>query len=243
MFLVLFLVATFLGALVSGLAGFAMGVVMLGIFAHILAPAQSAALIVGYGLLTQSYGIWRLRRGLSWRRLAPFIIGGALGVPIGTMLLAHVAPSLLRSAVGVLMILYGVYGLASPASRPLRAGVPADAGIGVLNGLLGGLTGLTGIVITIWCQLRGWSLDATRSVFQPVSLATMVVGALAFGAAGLVSRETVNLYVLGLPALAAGLWVGFKLYGRLNARAFRKLVFALLVASGLGLVVPEWILR
>jgi uncharacterized membrane protein YfcA len=241
-FLLLFLVATFLGALVSGLAGFAMGVVMLAIWAHILTPAQSAALIVGYGLLTQSYGIWMLRRGLSWQRLAPFIIGGALGVPIGTMLLAHVAPAHLRSAVGVLMILYGIYGLVNPASRPVRAGVSADAGIGVLNGLLGGLTGLTGILIMAWCQLRGWSKDTTRAVFHPASLATMVVSAVAFGAAGLVTRETVNLFVLGLPALLAGLWVGFKLYGRLNEPAFRKVVFALLVASGLALVVPEWIL-
>ena len=34
----------------SAVAGFAMGVVLLGLWAHILAPAQSAALIVGYGL-------------------------------------------------------------------------------------------------------------------------------------------------------------------------------------------------
>jgi uncharacterized membrane protein YfcA len=94
-----------------------------------------------------------------------------------------------------------------------------------------------------WCQLRGWSKDATRAVFHPASLATMVVSAVSFGAAGLITRETVNLFVLGLPALLAGLWVGFKLYGRLNEPAFRKVVFALLIASGLALAVPEWILR
>ncbi|HEY4973574.1 MAG TPA: hypothetical protein VII41_08190, partial [Steroidobacteraceae bacterium] len=57
----LFLVSTFFGGAVSGLAGFAMGLVVSGVWLHILTPVQTAALIVGYGLLVQSYSIWKLR--------------------------------------------------------------------------------------------------------------------------------------------------------------------------------------
>ena len=53
----LFFVSTFVGGMVSGLAGFAMGLVVSGIWLHILTPVQTAALIVGYGLLVQSYSI------------------------------------------------------------------------------------------------------------------------------------------------------------------------------------------
>ena len=67
MVLGLFLVATFLGGVVAGLAGFAMGLVVSGIWLHILTPVQTAILIVGYGLLVQSYSIWKLRHALSWR--------------------------------------------------------------------------------------------------------------------------------------------------------------------------------
>src|SRR5215510_10964520 len=94
--LVLFLVAAFMGGFASGLAGFAMGFVVSGIWLHILTPVQTTTLIVGYGLLTQGYGVWKLRRALNWKALAPFIIGGALGVPIGTLLLTYVDPSYLR---------------------------------------------------------------------------------------------------------------------------------------------------
>ena len=56
--------------------------------------------------------------------------------------------------------------------------------------------------------------------------------------AGAVTAETAKLYVLGLPVLLVGLWSGFKLYGRLDDAAFRKVILLLLLVSGLALVVP-----
>jgi uncharacterized protein len=89
----LYLLATFLGGLTSGLAGFALGLVVSGIWLHIITPVQTAILIVGYGLFTQGYGIWKLRRSLSWHKAAPFIIGSAIGVPGGAMLLVYANPA------------------------------------------------------------------------------------------------------------------------------------------------------
>src|SRR3974390_3094495 len=83
----LFLFAAFLGGFASGLAGFAMGFVVSGIWLHILAPIQTTSLIVGYGLLTQGYGVWKLRHALAWKNIAPFIVGGTIGIPIGTVVL------------------------------------------------------------------------------------------------------------------------------------------------------------
>jgi uncharacterized protein len=238
-----FLLAAFLGGLASGIAGFAMGFVVSGIWLHIITPIQTTTLIVGYGLWTQGYGVWKLRHTLKWRQVAPFIIGGAIGVPIGTMLLTSINPAYLRTGVGVLLVLYSIYGLAQPAFKPIKAGVPADAGIGVLNGLFAGVTGLPGLIVTIWSQLRGWPKDVQRTVFQPVMLAAIVMNAVTLSLAGAVTTETVKLYVLGLPALLAGLWSGFKLYGKLDDAAFRKVILLLLLVSGLALIVPAWIFR
>jgi hypothetical protein len=75
--LALYLFATFIGGLVSGLAGFALGLVVSGIWLHILTPLQAAMLMAGYGIFTQGYGIWKLRHALSWRKAAPYIVGSA----------------------------------------------------------------------------------------------------------------------------------------------------------------------
>jgi uncharacterized membrane protein YfcA len=237
----LFLAATFFGGLTSGVAGFAMGLVVSGVWLHVLTPIQTAVLIAGYGLVTQSYGIWKLRHALSWRNVAPFIIGG---VPIGTLLLtSYVNPAYVRTGVGLLLVLYSVYNLARPTFEPVGSRAPIDVGVGILNGLLGGLTGLTGIIVAIWCQLRGWSKDVQRTVFQPVNLAAMVLSTVSLSIAGVITVETIKLYLLGLPLMLAGLWSGFKLYGKLNDAAFRKVILLLLLASGLSLIVPALILQ
>src|SRR5262249_9583296 len=93
----LFLSASFIGGVTTGLAGFALALVVSGIWLHIMSPIQTVTLIVGYNLVTQSYAIWKLRHALSWRRLAPFFVGGAVGIPIGTMLLTYVDPAYLRT--------------------------------------------------------------------------------------------------------------------------------------------------
>jgi uncharacterized membrane protein YfcA len=232
----LFLLAAFIGGFASGLAGFAMGFIVSGIWLHIITPVQTTALVVGYGLWTQGYGVWKLRHSLSWPNVAPFIIGGTIGVPIGTLLLTYVDPAYFRTGVGLLLIVYGIYGLAQPVFKPVQAETVADSCAGFLNGILCGLTGLPGFIITIWCQLRGWTKDVQRAVFQPVMLAAIVVTAISLSFTGAVTAETAKLYVLGLPALLAGLWLGFKLYGKLDEARFRRVVLVLLLFSGVSLI-------
>ena len=238
-----FLLAAFLGAVTTGVAGFAMGLVVSGIWLHILTPVQTVTLMVSYSVLLQGYGVWKLRHALDWRRVAPFIVGGTIGVPIGTVLLGHINAAHLRTAVGVVLLLYSIYYLARPALEPVQGGVPADIGIGFLNGLLGGLTGLVGIVVVIWSQLRGWPKDVQRTVFQPVIITTSAMTAAWLGASGAVTADTVKLFLLGLPMLLAGTWVGMRLYGRLDEAGFRRVVLVLLLLSGIFLVFPVSIFR
>jgi uncharacterized membrane protein YfcA len=238
MVLSLFLFGAFIGGLASGLAGFAMGVVVSGVWLHIIPPVQTTTLIVGYGLLTQGYAVWKLRHALNWRRVIIFIITGAIGVPIGTFLLTYFDPSFIRTGVGVFLVLYSTYSLARPVFRPVQAGRLTDAIVGFFNGMFGGLAGLPGIIVTIWCQLRGWPKDEQRAVFQPVNLANIAMSVVALSVAGTVTADVVKLYLFGLPLMLAGLWSGFKLYGHLDDAAFRKILLVLLLVSGLTLAVP-----
>ncbi|MFI4960416.1 MAG: sulfite exporter TauE/SafE family protein, partial [Hyphomicrobiales bacterium] len=61
--------------------------------------------------------------------------------------------------------------------------------------------------------------------------------------AGAYTAETIKLYLYGLPALAAGIWIGLKLYGKLDEAGFRKVILVLLLVSGLSLVVPMSMFR
>lgn len=69
-------------------------------------------------------------------------------------------------------------------------------------------------------------------------VAASALTAVSLIAAGTVTAETVELYLLGLPLLLAGVWLGLGLYGRLDEAAFRKVILLLLLVSGLMLIAP-----
>ena len=112
----------------------------------------------------------------------------------------------------------------------------ADSGIGFLSGIIGGTTGLAGILATVWCNLRGWPKDEQRTIFQPVGVAIFAMTLLWLGGSGSVTSDVVWLILLGLPALLVGAWLGLKLYGRLDETDFRRVVLALLLVSGIVLL-------
>jgi uncharacterized membrane protein YfcA len=235
----IFLLGTFAAAFVHGMVGFAFAIVAAGVWLHALPPAQATALIVAYALIVQGYAVWKLRHSLNASRLAPFVAGTVLGIPIGIATLRWASPTQLRVGAGAILVLYSVYSLArAPLPSAMNAGRVADTGIGVLNGALGGATGLAGLIPAIWTGLRGWTRDEQRAVFQPTAAATFVITILFLSGFGIITQESMRLFALGLPVLAAGSWLGWRYYGRLDEGLFRKAVLMCLLVSGLLLLVP-----
>jgi uncharacterized protein len=183
--LAIFLIGTFAAAFVTGLASFAFGMVAAGIWLFALTPVQTTTLIVAYALLVQGYSTWRLRRAIIPLRLLPFVIGSAVGIPAGIAILELASAVHLRTGVGILLIAFSLYNLLRPKMPDLKSvGRTGDASIGFLNGVLGGATGLGGILPTLWCVLRGWPRDEHRAVSQPTAVATFALSLLAFGGYG-----------------------------------------------------------
>ena len=234
--LAIFFIATFVGALVSGIAGFAFGLVASAIWLHVITPAQSAVLIAAFAIVNQGLSLWKLRHALQFSRLWPYLIGATLGIPMGAAVLSWASPSHMRAFVGVALVLFSIYSLARPKLPTVKGGKYADGIVGGVSGFVGGSTGLAGIPVVIWSTLRGWSKDEQRAVFQPVAIAIFAMVLVWFAGSGMVTAETVRLFVIGLPAVLLGMWLGLRLYGKLNEAAFRTVVLVLLLISGLSLL-------
>jgi hypothetical protein len=72
-------------------------------------------------------------------------------------------------------------------------------------------------------------------VVRPVCI--FLMSALWLGAKGTVTPETIKLFVIGLPFLLAGTWLGLRFFGRIDEAMFRKIVLALLFISGAVLII------
>src|SRR5262245_21355695 len=173
----LFLAATFAAALVAGVTGFAFALIAAAVWLHLLTPLQTVTLTIGYGLIVQGYGFWRMRHAFDWSRVWPYLAGGVPGIAIGVQVLRWANPVHLRMGIAVFLVLYAIYSLTRPALKPIEGGIAAEIAVGLFSGLLGSLAGFPGILIVIWCSLRGWTRDVQRAVFQPVSVGVLAISA------------------------------------------------------------------
>ncbi len=230
--------ATFVAALASGLAGFAFALIASGVYLHVLEPAAAVALVLAGSIATQAVTIFRLRAGIVWPRLWPFLVGGVIGVPIGTLLLDKLDATTFRLVIGLFLVAYSLFMLAVKHPPQITAGGrAADGAVGLIGGLMGGLAGLSGALPTVWCGLRGWSRDEQRGVYQPFIVAMQGLGLATLAGAGVVGADTWIAFAICLPGLLAGAFLGLALYSRVNDQGFRRIVLGLLLVSGLALLV------
>jgi uncharacterized protein len=230
-----------LGALLGGIAaggsGFAFGLAASSIWLHRIDPLHSAILITGCGTLLHLTTIWQQRQHVEIARLWPFVAGGVLGIPIGVRLLVFTDAGVMKAALGVFLLVFGTYALLSPRLHTIKGGGrPADAVIGFIGGVLGGIGGYSGVLPTIWTQLRGWPKEKARAVYQPY---VIIIQAIALVGIIWVTLDRAGLIMLAvvLPPLFFGTWIGWRLYSRLNDLHFRQALAVLLIASGLTLVI------
>lgn len=228
--------ATLVGAIAAGGAGFAFGLAASSIWLHRIDPLHSALLINVCGTMLHLTTIWPQRHHIEVKRLWPFVAAGLVGIPIGLRVLLIVDAEVLKMTLGVFLLVFGTYALLAPRLHTVKAGGrAADAVVGFIGGILSGLGGYSGVLPTIWTQLRGWPKATARAVYQPYIILIQVATV-----AGIVwatyDSGALTLVVLVLPPLALGTWIGWQLYGRLNDLRFRQGLAILLIASGATLV-------
>ena len=225
-----------LAGLVQGMTGFAYSIVALSFWAWTLAPEVAAPLAVLGALAGQLTSLFSVRRGFEWMRIAPFVLGGAVGVPMGVFVLHNIDPVRFRLVLGVVFTLYGVYGLAAPDAAKVKfGGRGLDALVGGIGGALGGLGGLSGSVPAIWTQLRGWKRDLRRATMQVYNIAMHCLTLTIFARTHALNATSWKLFGITAPLLLAASFYGTRVYRRVSEGGFAKLVLALIALSGLTL--------
>lgn len=225
------------GGFVSGLAGFGTALMALGIWLYILPPSLAVPLVLICSVVAQTATLPSMWRSFDLDLIWPFVIGGLAGVPIGTMLIAHTDPHIFKLSFGVLLLAFpmALYLQRTPMALSF-GGKAADAAIGFVGGILGGLAGLSGPIPILWASVRGWGKQARRGVFQTFNW-TVLTGALCLQlGAGLVGAEVMWLALIAFPGTILGAWLGTRVYHALNDQNFRDVVLGLLFLSGVVLL-------
>jgi uncharacterized protein len=225
------------GGFVSGLAGFGTALMALGIWLYVVSPDVAVQLVLICSVIAQTWTLPSIWRSIDFKLVTPFVVGGLVGVPIGTLLVAYADPRLFKLGVGILLLVFpaALYFQRTPVALTIGGRV-ADTGIGFAGGVLGGLAGLSGPVPILWASVRGWGKDERRALFQTFNWTILTAAFCVQAGSGMVARETLWLTLMVLPATIGGAWLGARAYHGLSDGNFRDVVLALLFVSGITLV-------
>lgn len=162
-----------------------------------------------------------------------------LGMPFGLLVLERADEQTLTAIIAVVVIAFAVLlwrGLRVPPNR-ITHGVA-----GFVAGVLSTSTSTSGPPIVIALSGRGLTPSAFRGTISAIFLVQGSVAMLAFALGGQITSGAFGVAAAGLPGLLLGSYVGEHGFKRLDAETFRRLVFAMLLLSGVvslvGALVP-----
>lgn len=229
-----------ISGLVQGLSGFAFGLIATSLWAWMMAPQQVVPLVVLGSLLGQCISILSVRNSISVARVSPFVVGGAVGVPLGAAVLHAMNAQAFRASVGVGLIVFCTLMLRADRLPKVKAGRPADGCIGFLSGTLAAACGMGGPPMTLWCALRDWDMTTQRATFQSFFIVIQVQVLAWYVGQGVIDRPLLSIFAVVAPVIVAASWIGSRLARRFSDRKFQRMVFLLLLASGLMLLAPTF---
>lgn len=225
----------FVAYLIRGIAGFGSGLVAVPLLSLVAPVTAVVPLVVSLDYIgSASQGMKNVDR-IAWREQAALVPFMLVGIASGLVLLWSLPAAVLGRALGIFVIAFAIYQwLPLP---PLRGSRLCATVFGVLGGLVGTVFGTGGPFYVMYLNLRALEKSAFRATFATNFLIDGGVRLAAYALMGLFRVALLVHLALALPIAAAGLYVGGRIHTDLPQRAFVHLIGALLLASGIGLLL------
>ena len=219
---------------VKGVIGMGLPTVAIGLLSSMMPPAQAAAILVLPSLVTN---VWQMLAGPHFvallRRLWPMMLGIVGGAWAGAGVITGGNSRLALTALGVVLIVYALIGLANVrlAVKPAwekYLGLP----VGLATGLVTGATGVFVLPAVPYLQALNLERDALiQALGLSFTVSTAAMG-VALAGAGVLAGELAGISLLALAGALIGMWGGAKLRARISAETFRRFFFLGLLLLG-----------
>lgn len=234
-----------LAGFAQGLSGFGFGLVAMSVWAWTIDPKLAAVMSVFGALTGQILTAFTVRRTFNIKQVLPFIIGGLMGIPIGTIILPHLNIYLFKLILGILLVVWCPSMLFSSYLPKLvinnyKIERTIESFIGVFGGVMSAIGGFTGVIPTLWCTVRGYPKDEQRALIQNFNITILSVTMIAYIAKGNVTKEMLPYFSIIAPAMLIPNLLGAYLYKGISDILFKKIVLSLLTASGITLLISAF---
>jgi len=229
----------FVAAFVRSALGFGDAVVAMPLLAMALGVRTATPLVAFVGPTLSLLILARSWRKVEFRAAGKLIAATLVGIPVGIYGLARLPETPLKIALGLIILLYGLFGLIRPQARIKEEKAWMPWALGAAAGVLGGAYNTNGPPVVAYGMLRGWPPESFRATLQGYFLPTGLAILAGHGLAGLWTATVLRSYLYSLPAIVLGVILGGLLAKELTHAIFAKLVYASLAVMGAVMLLRE----
>ena len=228
-------VVILIASMVAGLAGFGAMIISIPLLAMFLDIKTVVPLTILASLSIHFLLLIQLRRHFEFHNIQPLLIGALPGIVIGVALLKYTSKEIPQIILGITLILYSVYSFVFQGKSFNIKKIWAYL-FGFLSGYLGGAIGAAGPPVIVYTSLRSWSKDLIKATLQGYFILVGLLVLFGQGLIGLINISVLKLYLVALPALVIGTYIGSQFYTVTREEIYRKIILAFLIALG-GLMI------
>jgi uncharacterized membrane protein YfcA len=224
-------VAAFALAVLSAVAGFGGGVLLLPVFTALFGLRFAVPMLTLTQVSSNVFRVWFNRHDLRRRLIAWFALGAVPLAVTGGLLLAHAPLGPLKRLLGVFLI--GVVAWRRFRPQPRKPSDRSFVAVGAASGLGSALLGSVGPLTAPFFLAYGLTRAAYIGTEAAAAVTMHLSKIAAYGAGDLLTGRVLWFGAALTPATLAGAWVGRKLVGKMSDRIFVIVVEIGLVAAGL----------
>lgn len=226
---------------VRSAAGFGAVLIAIPLLAFVMPISTAVSVTTVLTAMTSIHQVSRDWRSVAWKHFAIMAFYSAIGIGLGLYLINLLDERALRHGLGIFLIAYSLYMLATAKSYvvlPTRWRTALAVTTGVSGGILGTLFGAgVGPIYVVYFN----TLALEREVFRVTMSTVVLLGGAAriagYARLGLYEGSSLVLIAIGLPLIIIGGRLGDRVVRKLDPRMFSRLVGALILLSGVALLV------
>jgi uncharacterized membrane protein YfcA len=234
--------AIFLAAIVRGFSGFGFSLLSITAISLILPPREIVPSIFLLEVAASINLIPSIWREIDWRSIRWLLLGYIIALPFGVYALARFPEPPMQLAMSVFVL-----GTALLMLRGFRLqstpGAAATTATGAASGVLNGAFGIGGPPVVLFYFSTPAIAAVSRASVIAFFLSTDVLGLGMLSYEGLVTSQSFAQFLVWLPALLVGVWVGARGFRQVDQSLFRRLVLVILMALAvltLSKAIYDW---
>ena len=225
-----------LAGIVMSVTGFGSGAVAMSILPYFMPYSQSVALSGLCGFTTATIIASTNFKHINFRMLAPCAICGLLASTTAVSLSLNVKGSLMMKALGVVLVALAVYSNFFGGKIKIKPTVLNGAIAGAAGGACAGLFSVGGPPIAVYLLACTDDKDIYRATINAHFFCTSLSATITRFRGGIITGDVLHMWLFMIAGIAAGVFLGNKIFYRLNAKRLRLVVYTYLAISGLNMI-------